>query len=245
MIKSFIHKHPYGAAIIAAVLCTILTAVGAAAAQIADLEDAPAYLIMSATVACSAVIGLLLVARSGHSPAFYGFRRPAAGSLSKVWLFVPLLLLELVPLVLYGPTFKEAASLYAVLALFTILVGLNEELYFRGLVLGFLRKQGPRAAVIGSAVIFGVLHAINALGGSNLWEVLLQIAFAFLAGLVLALLVNITGSLWIGILWHIVHNFISFGSEGALDRTALTVAGIQVLILLVYSVGLWKQGTRE
>lgn len=72
------------------------------------------------------------------------------------------------------------------LVLFTVAVGFNEELYFRGLSFSFLSRIGRKQAVIGSAVVFGVLHAANALSGTNPLEVLLQIAFAFLAGLALA-----------------------------------------------------------
>ncbi len=245
MIKSFIRKHPYGAAILAALICTFLTSVGSAVTQIAALEDVSGYLVMSAAVACSILIGFLLIARSGQSSTFYGFRKPSSGSVKKVWLFIPLLLLEIVPLVLFAPKFEEPGVFYLVLALFTLLVGINEELYFRGLVFGFIRPKGPQAAVIGSSIIFGVLHAVNALSGTNPWAVLLQIAFAFLAGLVLALIVSITKSLWIGILWHIVHNFISFTTESSLDRTAMIVISIQVLVMLVYAIGLWRAGTRE
>lgn len=244
MINAFIRKHPYGAAIAAALLCTLLTAVGSAAAQVAALEGTAAYLVMAASVAVSALLGLLLMARSGQTPAFYGFRRPAAGSLRLVWLFIPLLLLELTPLIVYGPSaFNGSIGLYAFLLLLTVVVGFNEELYFRGLVFGFLHSKGPKAAVIGSAVIFGSLHAVNALNGRNIWEVLLQVSFAFLAGLALALIVNITKSLWVGILWHMVHNFISFSTEAVVDQTALIVVGIQVLILLAYSIAMWKSGT--
>jgi len=245
MIKSFIHKHPYGAAILAALICTFLTSVGAAITQIAVLDDIPGYLVMSVTVACSILIGFLLMARSGQRLTFYGFRKPSSGSVKKVWLFAPLLLLEIVPLVLFAPKFQEAGAFYLVLILFTILVGINEEVYFRGLVFGFIRQKGPKAAVIGSSIIFGVLHSVNALSGTNPWAVLLQIAFAFLAGLVLALIVSITKSLWIGILWHTVHNFISFVTETSLNRTALIVVGVQVLVMLVYAIGLWRAGTRE
>ncbi|WP_068784534.1 CPBP family intramembrane glutamic endopeptidase [Paenibacillus phocaensis] len=129
------------------------------------------------------------------------------------------------------------------LVLFTVAVGFNEELYFRGLSFSFLSRIGRKQAVIGSAVVFGVLHAANALSGTNPLEVLLQIAFAFLAGLALALIVSITRSLWIGIVWHTVHNFLSFSSEMVFDRTALVVVSAQVFILLICTVGLWKRGT--
>ncbi|MNO20067.1 CAAX amino terminal protease self- immunity [compost metagenome] len=244
MSVNFIRNHPYIAAIIAAVICTFLTAVGSAAAQIADLGEVPGYLVMASSVALSVLAGLLLLRRSDLSTREIGFRRLASGSVRSVWFCVPLLLMEVIPLTIYGPTFARPGAEYAALALLTVVVGLNEELYFRGLSFSFLLGKSRKQAVIGSSIIFGVLHAANALSSATQpVEVLLQIIFAFLVGLTLALIVSITRSLWVGIVWHFVHNFISFSTELALDRTALIVITAQVLILMVYTVGLWKRGT--
>lgn len=243
MSTNFVRKHPYIAALIAALICTFLTAVGSAAAQIAELAEISAYLVMTASVILSVLAGMWLLRRSGFSAKEAGFRSPASGTVRSIWFGVPLLLMEVIPLVAYGPAFTRPGAEYAALALFTIVVGFNEELYFRGLVFSFLTGKSRKQAVFGSAVIFGVLHAANALSGTNPAEVLLQIAFAFLAGLVLALIVSITRSLWIGIVWHTVHNFLSFSTEAAFDRTALAVVSAQVLILLIFAIGLWKRGT--
>lgn len=243
MSMNFIRKHPYIAAIIAALICTFLTAVGSAAAQIAELAEVPAYLVMTASVAISALAGLFLLRRSKISAVEAGFRSPASGSVRSIWFCVPLLLMEVIPFVAYGPGFTRPGVEYAALALFTIVVGFNEELYFRGLAFSFLLGKGRKQAVIGSAVIFGVLHAANTLSGTNPAEVLLQIVFAFLVGLVLALIVSITRSLWIGMVWHFIHNFLSFSTEVVFDRTALIVVSAQILILLIFTIGLWKRGT--
>ncbi|MNW53860.1 CAAX amino terminal protease self- immunity [compost metagenome] len=244
MSEKFITKHPYLAAVIAALICTFLTAVGSAAAQVAELAEVPSYLVMTASVVLSILVGLWLLCRSRLSAEEIGFRRPASGSVRSIWLGVPLLLLEVIPLVAYGPdAYTRPGAEYAVLALFTMMVGFNEELYFRGLAFSFLSRLTRKQAVIGSSIVFGVLHAANALSGTNPVEVLLQIVFAFLVGLVLALIISITRSLWIGIVWHAVHNFLSFSTEMVFDQTALVVVSAQVLILLIFTVGLWKRGT--
>lgn len=244
MSEKFITKHPYLAAVIAALICTFLTAVGSAAAQVAELAEVPSYLVMTASVVLSILVGLWLLRRSRISAEEIGFRRPASGSVRSIWLGVPLLLLEVIPLVAYGPdAYTRPGAEYAVLALFTIMVGFNEELYFRGLAFSFLSRLTRKQAVIGSSIVFGVLHAANALSGTNPVEVLLQIVFAFLVGIVLALIVSITRSLWIGIVWHAVHNFLSFSTEVVFDQTALMVVSAQLAILLIFTVGLWKRGT--
>lgn len=231
-------KNPYWPAIAVALLCTFVTAVGSAIAQITEAKEPVSYLIMAGGVAISAILGLFIMKRSKLTMEQYGFRRPAEGSISQVWLFVPLLLLELAPLLIYGFHFEKAPIVYVVLLLFTIIVGFNEEMFFRGLVYKFLQPRGTRAAIIGSSIIFGVLHAVNALGGDNVWLVLLQVGFAFLAGLVLVQIVELTKSLWVGILWHIVHNFLSFSTEEVFDDKAIVVVAAQVIILIIYAIGL-------
>lgn len=233
-----IFKNPYWPAIGAAVLCTFFTALGSAIAEITEVDEAVAYLIMAGGVAVSALLGLLIMKRSGNGMRQYGFRLPDRNGIGRVWMYIPLLLLELVPILIYGLHFNKQPIVYVVLLLFTLLVGLNEELYFRGLVFNYLNRISTKAAVIGSSVIFGVLHAVTALNGKNIELVLLQIGFAFLAGLVLAQIVVLTKSLWPGILWHIIHNFLSFSTEDVFDVRAIIVVSVQVILLLVYAIGM-------
>ncbi len=77
-----------------------------------------------------------------------------------------------------------------------------EELLFRGMILHALRKYGDGFAIVTSSILFGLYHAN-----------FVQIVFAFIAGLVLALVVVRTGSLWISILIHFINNSISFTLE--------------------------------
>lgn len=77
-----------------------------------------------------------------------------------------------------------------------------EELLFRGMVLNSLRKYGDGFAIVASALLFGLYHGN-----------FVQMVFAFLAGLVMALVVVRTGSLWTSILIHFVNNSISFSIE--------------------------------
>lgn len=77
-----------------------------------------------------------------------------------------------------------------------------EELLFRGMILHSLRRFGDGFAIVGSAMLFGLYHAN-----------FVQIVFAFIAGLVMALVVVRTGSLWTSIIIHFMNNSISFGLE--------------------------------
>ncbi len=77
-----------------------------------------------------------------------------------------------------------------------------EELIFRGMVLHSLRKYGDGFAIVGSALLFGLYHGN-----------FVQMVFAFIAGLIMALVVVRTGSLWTSILIHFINNAVSFAIE--------------------------------
>ena len=97
--------------------------------------------------------------------------------------------------------------------LYTALIpAFYEECLIRGAVLQTYRKTGRvRAAVLMSAIIFGFFHANIA-----------QLFYTAVMGLCLALIVEASGSLWTGILFHFVNNTVSilpmvFASDGSGD----------------------------
>lgn len=148
---------------------------------------------------------------------------------------------EIIPIVLAGFSSEVTVLQYIILLFFTVAVGFNEEIYFRGLVFKFIKEEGTKKAIIWSSVIFGVLHLVNALNGKNALYLVLQMMFAFLVGFVLAEVVSITKSLWVVIAWHAAHDYISSVTGETLDTTALIVLAIQVGILLVYAIYVWKR----
>lgn len=81
------------------------------------------------------------------------------------------------------------------LLLLAVLPALVEEYVFRGLIFLGYKKRNPLKAVLLSAVLFGFMHLnIN------------QFSYAFVLGIVLALLVYATGSIIPGILVHFTIN---------------------------------------
>ncbi len=83
-----------------------------------------------------------------------------------------------------------------------------EELAFRGVVYGGYRRDcRPLAAILTSALLFGLMH-----GNIN------QFAYAFVIGLAMALLVEATGSIWPSILMHIMINSRAVIAMFALDH---------------------------
>ncbi len=73
-----------------------------------------------------------------------------------------------------------------------------EEILFRGVIYTNLRAFGKNIAILGSAVLFGLMHMNTA-----------QFLYTTAAGILLAVLYEITGSVWSGILIHLCNNLYS------------------------------------
>jgi len=83
----------------------------------------------------------------------------------------------------------------AVLALGAVLTPIGEEFLFRGVLTNGLARYGPWIAVLGSSAIFALAHGINYI-----------LPVAFVVGVVAALLLRRTGSIWPGVVVHAVNN---------------------------------------
>lgn len=97
----------------------------------------------------------------------------------------------------------------AIAAAAMLCAGVLEEILFRGLLLGALMPRGPRRAVWLSALAFGLVHALNLLGGAGAGETAAQIVCACAVGVMLALLTLRCGSILPGAAMHGALNVLS------------------------------------
>jgi membrane protease YdiL (CAAX protease family) len=172
-----------------------------------------------------------------------GVRKAESGSIRKTLLFIPLLLAEL-PLILVGVDFK-GFTYVSVLAFFTLMVGISEELYFRGIILKLLKDNfSVKQTIIISALIFGIGHSASILAGESIVEVLLQIINAIMFGILAAEIVILTKSLFPVIIWHFLFNFVNYISL-AISTSEYIANGIQEIIMIIYSVYLWNIVSQE
>lgn len=93
----------------------------------------------------------------------------------------------------------SVAGLVFMLALGAVLVPIGEELLFRGVIYGGLRRYGVTVATIASAAVFGLAHGIS-----------IVLVGAVILGVVAALLYERTRSIWPAVAVHGVNNGISF-----------------------------------
>lgn len=228
--------HPWRWAIAVGVGGTLLTAFGVGFSQVLDLGPAESTLFQAGFIGLSALVGLVIMWRTRPPLSHYGFRRPA--NLDRTLWLLPLAVVPVIVLILSG--IHVSPVMVGAFAVFAIAVGFNEEIWFRGLLLAALRSLGERRAVVAGSIVFGALHLTNLFTGQPPLYVALQFALACLAGLVLAELVAITGSLWIGIGWHLVYDLVALSSGDGMSTRDLFGAALMTAILGGYAIWLWR-----
>lgn len=80
-----------------------------------------------------------------------------------------------------------------------LLTPLGEELLFRGVLFGWLRRWGFVLAAIISAVVFGIAHGFNVV-----------LPAAIILGLLNAYVYEKSGSVWPAVISHATHNLLAF-----------------------------------
>lgn len=111
---------------------------------------------------------------------------------------------------------------------------LFEELLFRGVVYQGYRSISPGVAVIASAVFFGFMHGTPD-----------QLVFAMVFGIFLALAVQITRSIWAGVIIHAANNiytmvkvYASSKAPPEVPEAGLNIGGLVILIFVGLIVAL-------
>jgi len=133
------------------------------------------------------------------------------------------------------------------LAVGVLLVGVFEELLTRGVLLVGLRRRLPEFGVwIGSCVLFGLLHLLNALAGATLGATLVQVVFAASFGSTLYVARRLTGNLLVPVLLHACWDFGSIALSATTEerdpsRLAL-VGGIGLFSFAVLALGVVAGG---
>lgn len=105
-------------------------------------------------------------------------------------------------------------------AIAMFLIGFNEELVFRGIILNLFldkfgnSKKGIVTATVLSSVIFGAVHLTNIFSGVSVASALVQAIQAAVLGGLLAAIYLRSGNIWIVIVAHALTDFASMLSSG-------------------------------
>lgn len=187
-------------------------------------DESPVMLAALAVIAA----GLVAFIKSSGLEEKYGLIH-WNGSAKEYLYFIPMLILMTGNL--WGGValaYDGMAQVYAVLSM--LLIGLIEELIFRGLLFRALLKKDPvPVAITISAVTFGIGHLVNLLAGQGGLESLLQVFFAVAWGYLFTLVFYKSGSLWVCIAVHgMVDVFSKFAAAGSVSEYVYVAATIVV-----------------
>ncbi len=203
-----------------------------------NLGDDSPWMTLGLIAVCAAL--LLILGRNGLT-GYYGLKGWAKNSRA-LWWFLPLWVLA--SLNLWGGVsvkFPWPGQLFAVVSM--ALVGVAEELIFRGLLFRAMLKTGkPRTAIIVSSVTFGLGHILNLLTGHDLLPTLTQVVFAVAVGFMMTMAFYKGGSLLPCILSHsLVDVFSLFARSDAPQWLNWTAHGVTLALALCYCLYLAKR----
>nr|WP_305794470.1 CPBP family intramembrane glutamic endopeptidase [Halomarina rubra] len=105
---------------------------------------------------------------------------------------------------------ENPTLLLVLIPLSVLLVGPGEELFYRGVVQGWLRESfGPVGAIVAASVLFASIHVPGLVGSSGL-AVLATLAIIGFLALYLGALYEYTGNLVVPALVHGLYNATQF-----------------------------------
>ena len=216
----FAARHPYWFVAILEIVTIVVYLLVGTMAYFTNLSNE--WLYGSASLMLSVIAAFLLTQMGWWKVV--GFRSP--NQQRDLWYF----LLPLLPVVinlLIGLDVPGPWRLAELLAI-TLLIGFAEETIFRGLMLNALKVHGFWRAAIITALLFGLSHSLNVLGGKSMAETAAQIFYAVAFGFTFAALVLKKGILWPLVIVHFLIDFASF-----LERPDFIISPSWNLLLVV------------
>ena len=177
------------------------------------------------------------------------------GNLKSFLWFLPLILMSCINLK-NGLALSASLPVALLMAMNLAIGGYVEEVIFRGFLFRAMAKENLSAAIIVSAVTFGVGHIVNLANTSDILSVLLQVCYAVVIGFLYTVIVYKGGSLWPCIASHMFVNASSvfapqqgpftnlvhtlFGT-GTLDMVQICSAVLIIVLSGGYALWLWKK----
>jgi len=154
-------------------------------------------------------------------------------------LSVPLLAAG-APFLLFGYNL-DSGSVVPLLVIGVPLVALNEELFYRGVLLDLLKPYGWQRAVLWTSIAFGASHLVNLVAGAYPPFIAMQVAATTAGGVALAAIRIRTGSLLPALFIHLVIDLIAVSTlTGAATSSPFL---LPVLFMwLAANLAMWRYG---
>ncbi|AIQ69647.1 CPBP family intramembrane glutamic endopeptidase [Paenibacillus graminis] len=224
--------HPVLFSLMLGIVLTLLVSVASAAASIMELDDTGIRFAQACAFFLMAVIVTVYMSRSSRPRGSYGFKRFEGAKEKRALYYIPLLVIALLQPAMAGINTKLSWVEVGSILLLTVCVGFTEETIFRGIIREKLRFKGPVFYIVFSSVFFGILHMANALNGTDLIHIVLQVINALLLGCILALLIETTDNIIPLIAFHFIYDALAMVCNENLDQEILVVSLLNILYLL-------------
>lgn len=225
-------------ALILSILLIIFPVVSGVVVVINGIDTLRGYWIQGVFMLLSLAVPVIFMWITKIKPVQIGFNRMEKGSTKTVLYFAPVIAAKI------GFLFCEInydIRTVMALAFFTIAIGVSEELYFRGIILGKLKTCFTiKQTVILSSVFFAVVHASQAFSGAGIITVALTIMNALIFGIVASEIVMLTKSIVPVIIWHTLYDFINWITLVE-ETTEITLIIIQSVIIVIYAYYMWTK----
>ena len=242
MLKKLYEKSNIWFAVAWIALYCVLMSVGDALSETVGIQK-------SVTLPVAILLSAILVFFLKKNDLFkeYGLCRSEATARQMLY-YLPVLLM-LTANLWFGVTLNYGVGETVLYILTMLCVGFLEEIIFRGLLFGAMRKDSLTAAIIVSAITFGMGHIVNLINGSGaaLIPNLLQVVYATAAGFMFVMMYYRSKSLVVCIAAHGIFNAISaFANDDLTTRQRILSCTLLSLIMAGYALYLallpnWKK----
>lgn len=183
--------------------------------------------------------GITWFVKTNHLEDKYGLSRWPKNT-KRYWYFIPVWILTTGNLWGgFSVRYQGMGIFFATISM--LLIGYNEEMIFRGFLFKAMQtKDGIKAAVIVSAVTFGIGHIVNLLAGQANLETVIQVFFAIAWGFIFTFVFYKSGSILPCIIAHsLVDAFSVFGADS--QTLAWVYMGATIVTALIYCLYLLQK----
>ena len=195
--------------------------------------------LLTVLVGIILAIILLRFIRKNQLCEYYGLCR-GQGKSSEFLYFVPLMIMSSVNL-WNGVTIRASAIEIILFILSMCLVGILEEVIFRGLLFKGMCKSNVMSAIIVSSITFGMGHIVNLFLGEPVFDTLLQLVYASAIGFCYTAIFYTSNSIYPCIISHAVVNSTSIFAVEPTGKMQILITIVQTVLGVGYGVWLLRR----
>ncbi|QSX04649.1 CPBP family intramembrane metalloprotease [Sedimentibacter sp. zth1] len=228
--ESFSKRHPYISSLLVTFSVLTVLFIAGMVSIVAEIDSKitffAGFLVVSLT--------LIVVITKKKLWSYYGFNSITKLNKDNIIIFIPLFILALLPL--FAGINRNIGLIEIVyFIVYMILVAFVEETVFRGIVIRNFLHKGMNQAIFGSCILFTLPHIMNTLNGKSLESTIIQVLYALVIGLILAILVIKTNNIILPICYHYINNVLaSITNSNDENSISLMISSAMFIIAVIY-----------